>query len=114
MSWNTDNVDIDLWVTSPDGFKCYYSAPQSPSGGVLLDDIVQGFGPERFSQPTTQQGSYSIQAHYYGNNGNRLEAETFVHVTVIKYAGTDQEETQEFDVLLNDAGEVANIATINF
>ena len=64
MSWNTDNVDIDLWVTDPNGFKCYYAQPENERGGVLLDDIVQGFGPERFSPANTQSGEYFIQAHW--------------------------------------------------
>src|SRR5262245_61092186 len=33
MSWNSDNTDVDLWVIEPDGFKCYYAAPRSPSSG---------------------------------------------------------------------------------
>ena len=114
LSWNTDNVDIDLWVTSPDGFKCYYASPESPTGGLLLDDIVQGFGPERFSQANADSGEYFIQAHYYSNNGSRLEAETFVHVTVIKYAGTEREEVVEYDALLADTDQVADIARIQF
>ena len=114
MSWNTDNVDIDLWVTDPNGFKCYYAQPENNNGGVLLDDIVQGFGPERFSQPNVQSGEYLIQAHYYSNNGNRLEAETFIHVTVIKFAGSDQEEVEEFDVLLARDGDLAEITRIRF
>ena len=114
LSWNTDNVDIDLWVTDPQGFKCFYAAPDNGRGGVLLDDIVQGFGPERFAQSRADEGEYRIQAHYYGNNGNRLEAETFIHVTVIKYAGTAQEEIQEFDALLAEADSVADIARIQF
>jgi hypothetical protein len=114
LSWNTDNVDIDLWVTDPSGVKCYYAQPDNGSGGQLLDDIIQGFGPERFSQPNAQSGDYFIQAHYYGNNGNRLEAETFIHVTVIKYAGSDRETIEEFDVLLAEANAVADVAYIRF
>ena len=114
LSWNTDNVDIDLWVTDPNGVKCYYAEPNNGRGGLLLDDIVQGFGPERFAQADADAGEYFIQAHYYGNNGNRLEAETFVHVTVIKYAGTEQEEIQEFDALLAETDAVADIARIVF
>ena len=114
LSWNTDNVDIDLWVTSPEGEKCYYASPRNSQGGELLDDVVQGFGPERFAQQNAGAGEYTVQAHYYGNNGNRLEAETFVHVTVIKYAGTDREEVSEYDALLSDVDEVITMARVSF
>jgi hypothetical protein len=114
LSWNTDNVDIDLWVTDPNGEKCYYAAPQNTSGGTLLDDVVQGFGPERFAQRDADSGDYVIEAHYYGNNGNRLEAETFIHVTVIKYAGTEREEVSEYDALLSEVNDVVTMARVSF
>ena len=76
--------------------------------------MVQGFGPERFAQRDADAGEYLIQAHYYGNNGNRLEAETFIHVTVIKHAGTDREEICEYDALLSEVNEVVSMARVNF
>jgi len=107
-------VDIDLSVTDPNGEKCYYAAPQNTSGGTLLDDVVQGFGPERFVQCDADSGDYVIEAHYYGNNGNRLEAETFIHVTVIKYAGTEREEVSEYDALLSEVNDVVTMARVSF
>lgn len=114
LSWNTDNVDIDLWVTDPSGEKCFYGNQNTVAGGELLDDVTQGFGPERFVQSHAQAGEYRVQAHYYSNNGNLLEAETFIHVTVIKYAGSDREEITEFDALLAESNTLVDMARIHF
>ena len=114
LSWNTDNVDIDLWVTDPSGEKCYYGNQTTQGGGELLDDVVQGFGPERFVERSAQTGQYRIQAHYFGNNGNRLEAETFIHLTVIQYAGTPEERISEYDALLSEVDQVVDMANVQF
>ncbi|NOY91465.1 MAG: DUF2135 domain-containing protein, partial [Deltaproteobacteria bacterium] len=112
MTWNTDNTDIDLWVTDPSGEKCYYAHRSLASGGVLLADVTQGFGPERFQSVETEHGEYRVQAHYYGNNGNRLLAETYVTLVVATYVGTPQEQVQRFVVRLGDRGDIADVARI--
>src|SRR5262249_9889987 len=45
LTWNTDAVDIDLWVTDPNNEKCYYLNRNIASGGELLADLTQGYGP---------------------------------------------------------------------
>jgi len=112
MTWNTDNTDIDLWVTDPSGEKCYYAHRDLQSGGRLLDDVTRGFGPERFMTPQAPSGEYLIQAHYYGNNGNRLLAETYVTLTVATHVGTAQEQIRRHVVRLNDRGDVADVARV--
>lgn len=112
MTWNTDNTDIDLWVTDPSGEKCYYAHRNIGSGGELLDDVTQGFGPERFRSERAASGEYVVQAHYYGNNGNRLIAETAVTVTVATHIGTPREQVSRYNVTLTDRGDVQEVARI--
>jgi len=112
MTWNTDNTDIDLWVTDPAGEKCYYAHRDIASGGVLLADVTQGFGPERFQSVQAAHGEYLVQAHYYSNNGNRLLAETYVTLVVATYVGTPQEQVRRYVVRLNDRGDIAEVARI--
>ncbi|MDH5491027.1 MAG: DUF2135 domain-containing protein, partial [Myxococcales bacterium] len=112
MTWNTDNTDIDLWVTDPRGEKCYYAHRNIASGGELLDDVTRGFGPERFHAIQSVPGEYLVQAHYYGNNGNRLLAETDVTLTVATHVGTDRERVERHVVTLRDSGDIATVARI--
>jgi uncharacterized protein YfaP (DUF2135 family) len=114
MSWNTDNTDIDLWVTDPAGEKCYYANQNNRAGGELLDDITRGFGPERFQDVEGNPGEYLVQAHYYGNNGNRLSAATHIRLSVIKHAGTDEETVEVHTAVLEQPGDVATLARIQF
>lgn len=112
MTWNTDNTDIDLHVTDPRGDECYYGNRQIPSGGQLLDDVTQGFGPERFQAVDAVNGRYRVVAKYYSNNGNRLVARTYVTLTVATYVGSPQEQVRRYVVALGDRGDTAEVATI--
>ena len=114
ITWNTDNTDIDLWVTDPSGEKCYYANPTIASGGQLLDDLTQGFGPERFRTTTASKGTYKVEAHYYSNNGNQLMPETYVNATIIKYAGTPQETITRYNVEVSEVGNAIKVADIVF
>ncbi len=114
ITWNTDNTDIDLWVTDPQGERCYYANPEVSTGGQLLDDLTQGFGPERFEDQTYDPGEYVVQVHYYGNNGNLLSAATHVNVIIMVHAGTDREQVQYHNVVLEEVDEVVTVATVTF
>lgn len=114
LTWNTDQTDIDLWVTDPKGEKCFYSNPKIASGGELLADLTQGYGPERFQAINAIRGTYKVQVHYFGNNSNQLVAETYVIVTVTTHVGTPLESVQRFNVMLPRVDEVTTITTVTF
>ncbi|MBQ2529998.1 MAG: hypothetical protein II547_07070, partial [Treponema sp.] len=44
LTWNTDDCDIDLWVTDPDGEKCFYGNKLTQNGGRISRDFTQGYG----------------------------------------------------------------------
>ncbi len=114
ITWNTDNTDIDLWVTDPNGEKCFYGHKDTKAGGHLLDDLTQGYGPERFVAEKALPGEYKIEAHYYGNNGNALEATTYVTATVMSHIGKPNQSLQTFDFVLHKNGEVATVAKVSY
>jgi hypothetical protein len=112
MTWNTDNTDIDLWVTDPSGERCYYGHRDTAAGGHLLDDVTQGFGPERFQLERAPRGEYHVQAHYYGNNGNRLVADTYVTLTIAQRVGTAQQQITRRVVRLERVGTNVTVARL--
>ncbi|MFK5855279.1 MAG: hypothetical protein QM503_04045, partial [Bacteroidota bacterium] len=66
LSWNTNETDIDLWVTDPAGELLYYGNPTSASGGYLDRDDTDGYGPENiYWVSNIPDGDYFIQVHYY-------------------------------------------------
>jgi Ca-activated chloride channel homolog len=72
LSWDADNVDIDLWVIDPTGAVAIYSAPRTPTGGHLSRDFTQGYGPEVFTIRRALPGTYVVKAHYFGNHQQKL------------------------------------------
>ena len=67
LSWDSDNSDMDLWVTDPNGEKCYYSHKLTYQGGRITDDFTGGYGPEEFSLRTPKPGKYKVEANFFGD-----------------------------------------------
>lgn len=66
LNWNTNDTDIDLWVTDPSGEKIYYANNTSASGGYLDRDDTDGFGPENiYFRRNAPDGIYKVEADYY-------------------------------------------------
>ena len=114
ISWNTDATDVDLWVIEPDGTKCFYSTPRTPSGGELSQDQTQGYGPERYQVKQAQKGVYRVLVHYFRGNQNLLAEETHVNVVVTQHAGTSQETSERHTAILKKQGEAVEVCKIPF
>ncbi|MET4727724.1 Ca-activated chloride channel family protein [Lysobacter enzymogenes] len=67
LSWDSDNSDMDLWVTDPNGEKCYYGHKLTYQGGRITDDFTGGYGPEEFSLRTPKPGKYKVEANFFGD-----------------------------------------------
>jgi uncharacterized protein YfaP (DUF2135 family) len=82
---NETNVDLDLYVQTPNGSKIYYSN-QSAQGGELDVDCLCGTcpnGPNEnifWQDGTAPGGTYKFWVKYYGscgNNGNNYPPSTY-------------------------------------
>ncbi|HYR08546.1 MAG TPA: VIT domain-containing protein, partial [Longimicrobium sp.] len=65
MTWDTDGNDVDLHVVDPAGAHVYYAERRAPSGIELLEDIVQGFGPEVVRTDRVIPGTYHVGVKYF-------------------------------------------------
>jgi len=92
MNWNKNNSDIDLWVTDPNGEKCFYSHKSTEIGGRISDDFTEGFGPEQFMLKTGIKGKYRIQINYYADRQVTIAGPTTVMAEIYLHYGTDKEE----------------------
>jgi len=92
MNWNKNNTDIDLWVTDPNGEKCFYSHNRTGIGGRMSDDFTEGFGPEQFLLRTGIKGKYKIQINYYGDTQVTMSGPTTIMAEIYLYYGTGREE----------------------
>jgi hypothetical protein len=114
LTWDHDNTDIDLWVTDPEGIKCYYSNKLTPGGGKMSRDFTQGYGPEEFMIRKAYNGEYIVEADYYGTSSQALLAPVNLHLTFITHFGKANEKREQITVRLKNQKEVVNVGKFRF
>jgi tetratricopeptide (TPR) repeat protein len=105
LAWDSDNADIDLWVTDPNGEKVYYSNPLGYQGGRLSKDFTGGYGPEEFSLRTAKPGKYKVQAHFFGNRQQIVSGATTLMLRFSTGFGTARQRDQNVILRLTGQGE---------
>lgn len=100
LHWNADDIDIDLWVTGPEGERTWYEQKQTKSGGHLFWDETRGYGPELFHQVRAHPGTYVAQVHYYGNNSEQWAIPSVVLGVLDRYPNDAKRHVRKFKVAL--------------
>jgi hypothetical protein len=113
IMWNTDRTDVDLHVIEPSGEECYYSHPNTKSGGRLTQDVTQGYGPEMYVLEKAPKGKYAVKAKYFSSDRSRLTTRTKVYATVTRGWGTKQERVERKVVSLADGEEMHEILNLD-
>ncbi|MFT5890933.1 MAG: hypothetical protein ACI9Y7_001032 [Dokdonia sp.] len=98
IDWNHNDTDIDLHIIDPNLEECYYSHNKTIIGGMMSQDMTQGFGPEEYTVEKAIKGDYFIKVRYYGDRNQKIETPTFMKVTMFTYYGTNK-ETKETQIL---------------
>ena len=80
--WDTNYTDVDMHVIEPDGEEVYYAHRKSAHGGLLHDDVITGYGPEIYTIPHLEKGTYQIVLQTYASDMTRVLEETLAHVIV--------------------------------
>ncbi len=112
LFWDTNETDVDLWVTDPAGVKCYYANKTTASGLELDVDDVTGYGPENITgEADLPAGDYLVQIHYYSDHGTNLPSHCTVMVTL--HEGTEQETVQVFEQTISDS-DVWTVCTVTW
>ena len=111
LSWDTDNSDMDLLVTDPDGEQCYYGNKNTAAGGRISDDMTGGRGPEEFMIKSAKKGEYKVEANYFGSREQTLLGPTTVTVYFIKNWGRWNEERKQQTLRLHKTKEKVQVGT---
>ena len=115
MNWNMNNTDIDLWVTDPNGEKCFYSHQKTEIGGRISDDMTQGFGPEQFLLKKAIKGSYKIEINYYGDTQATVAGPTTIMAEMYTNYGTPKEKKELIVLQMKkDAHDAVYIGELDF
>lgn len=114
LNWDTDNSDMDLWVTDPNNEKCYYKNSKTKAGGMITQDFTNGYGPEAFLIKDAPKGKYIIEADYYGTREQTLVGPTTIYLDVYTYYGTPKETKKTIMLRLERDKSDVEIGVIEF
>lgn len=98
LTWD-NGADVDLHVIEPSGFRIYHQAPQSPTGGQLDVDDIDGFGPENIFWQAGQdpRGQYTVEVTYFASGGlGNVNYEVLVRIpgSETRFSGTLTTESE--------------------
>jgi Ca-activated chloride channel family protein len=105
LAWDSDNSDMDLWVTDPNGERCYYGNRNTYQGGLLSDDFTGGYGPEEFVLKDAKPGKYKVEANFFGDRQQIVTGATTLSLTLSKGWGTAQQKNETVTLRLSGARE---------
>ncbi|MYM94161.1 VIT domain-containing protein [Duganella vulcania] len=104
LTWDADNTDIDLWVTDPNGEKCYYGNRYTYQGGRMSRDFTGGYGPEEFSLRVAKPGKYRVEVNSFGSRQQIVAGATTVQLRLSTGFGTAKQRDQMVTLRLRDTG----------
>ncbi len=98
LTWhNPSSIDLDLFVTEPNGTRCYYNHTPTSTGGTLdRDNKCSNYTngrPENIFWSSAPAGQYKVEVDWYSDCGNGMTSQSYdVRVvagsSVRTYSGT--------------------------
>ena len=105
LGWDSDNSDMDLWVTDPNGERCYYGNRNTYQGGLLSDDFTGGYGPEEFVLKDAKPGKYKVEANFFGDRQQIVTGATTLSMLFSTGWGTRRQLDQSVTLRLSGQSE---------
>ncbi|MDD2683912.1 MAG: hypothetical protein PHY21_07280 [Candidatus Cloacimonetes bacterium] len=114
LSWDTGGTDVDLWVTDPNGERCYYAHRNTASGLSLDFDDTNGYGPENITTSSIIPGDYVVQVHFYSDHDSQNAIGTNAGVVIRINEGSPDETVNNYYGFLGDTGAMWAVTTLTF
>jgi hypothetical protein len=105
LSWDSDNSDMDLWVTDPNGERAYYGNRLTYQGGQMSQDFTGGYGPEQFSLRDAKPGTYKVEANFFGSREQLVTGATTLMLRLSTRWGSRDQRDQQVTLRLKDRAE---------
>lgn len=105
LAWDSDNTDIDLWVTDPNGESACYGRPLTHQGGRMSQDATGGYGPEEFSLRRARPGRYRVEAQFFGHTQQVVSSATTISLWLATGFGTPRQRDQRVTLRLAEPKE---------
>ncbi len=109
LGWDSDNSDMDLWVTDPNGERCYYGHRNTYQGGLLSDDFTGGYGPEEFVLKDAKPGKYKVEANFFGDRQQIVTGATTLSLNLSTGWGTARQQNQAVTLRLSGKSETVMV-----
>lgn len=103
LGWDSDNSDMDLWVTDPNGERAYYGNRLTYQGGQMSRDFTGGYGPEQFSLRQAKPGLYKVEANYFGSREQLVTGATTLMLRLTTKWGAKGQQDQYVTMRLKDS-----------
>ena len=100
LTWDSDDTDMDLWVTDPDGEKCFYQHTLTHQGGRISNDFTGGYGPEEFVLRAPRPGKYRVEVNLYGDHRQLVAGATTLQLWLSTGFGTPGQHDRKVIVRL--------------
>lgn len=114
LNWSSDNVDVDLWVTDPNGEKCFYSNKETRLGGRISNDMTSGYGPEEFLLKKAIAGNYKIEADFYGDTRQGVNGNVTIDAQLFTNYGRSNQKMKEITLTLSGVKQVVQVGSLDF
>jgi hypothetical protein len=103
LTWDSDNTDIDLHVTDPNGEEVFYGKPLSYQGGRVSPDNTVGYGPEEYSLKAAKPGKYRVDVNFYGHTQQNISEATTIQLDFFTNYAADGVQKQSVTMRLKEA-----------
>jgi len=114
LMWDTDNCDMDLWVTDQTKEKCFYGNKLTQMGGKMSNDFTGGYGPEEYMIKKASSGDYIVQSNYYGTHSQALLAPVNLRMVFYTNFGKPNQKSQDIVIRLENNKDVIDVGSFRF
>jgi Ca-activated chloride channel family protein len=111
VTWDTNDCDIDLWVTDPNGEKAIYNHPRTFQGGLISCDFTGGYGPEEFLLRDPKPGKYRAKINYYGDGRQTAFGPVTAQIRLITGFGTAAQTEKRSTLRLENRNQTVDAGT---
>jgi len=114
LSWDADLTDIDLWVVEPSGEKADYSHTITTIGGLVSQDVTDGYGPEEYLLRRAQKGTYTVKVNFFGASQQHMQGAVTLILDLYTNFGRPNEQRKSLTVRLTHEQETLTIGSLTF
>jgi uncharacterized protein YfaP (DUF2135 family) len=114
LNWSTADADMDLWITDPNGEKCYYKNMNTRIGGRLTEDYTEGYGPEEFLLKKAIPGTYRVEVDYYDDNIQKIAGPVTLQVVIYTHYGSKKEQKEEITLQVEEEEGTITVGEFRF